>query len=547
MAKKKNMTGNPHGICNRAVIYARYSPGPNQREESIEGQIRECKEIAAKKGLMVIHEYIDKRLSGTRDDRPDFQRMLRDADRGLFDVLLVWKNDRFSRNRYDSAISKRRLKRAGVKIMYAKEHIPDGPEGIILESLLEGLAEYYSANLAQNIRRGQLENALEGKFIGGTIPLGYKLDAEKRYVIDPETAPLVREIFKRYVDGEAIIHICDDLNARGYQTARKKAFNRSSLHRILANEKYIGVYRFEDIEHKDAVPRIISDELFQAASLRAIKNKKSRRTIQEGQVDYLLTGKLFCGHCGESMGGSWGTSKSGTRHYYYVCNGKKTKKSACHKKAERKEDLEKLVVDVVIKNVLCNQAVVDFIIDRCMQIQEQDADTSAADGLRRELADAEKRLENLMTAIESGIITATTKARLVELEERCATLKQGIAEAEIRPPKFSREQLEFIFEKYQNRDIDDLSFIRDVIDTFVHAVYVYDNKLLITFNYSGDNTIEIPLSEIEKSVDSAGSQVFDFCGINSTIPKKLITGIIHCNQLFYFPILIILRPHRASP
>jgi site-specific DNA recombinase len=295
------------------------------------------------------------------------------------------------------------------------------------------------------------------------------------------------------------------------------------------------------------VPRLISDELFQAASLRAIKNKKSRRTIQAGQVDYLLTGKLFCGHCGESMGGSWGTSKSGTRHYYYVCNGKKTKKSACHKKAERKEDLEKLVVDVVIKNVLCNQAVVDFIIDRCMQIQEQDTDTSAAEGLRRELADAEKRLENLMTAIESGIITTTTKARLVELEERCATLKQGIAEAEIRPPKFSREQLEFIFEKYQNRDMDDLSFIRDVIDTFVHAVYVYDNKLLITFNYSGDNTVEIPLSEIEKSVDSAGSQVFDFYGINSTIPKKLITGIIHCNQLFYFPILIILRPHRASP
>lgn len=176
---------------NRAVIYARYSPVPNQREESIEGQLRECRDVAKRHELTVVREYADRRMSGTNDERPDFQRMLRDADRGLFDVVITWKNDRFARNRYDSAVYKQRLKRNGVKILYAKEVIPDGPEGIILESLLEGMAEYYSANLSQNIRRGQRENALEGKFIGGTIPLGYKLDAEKRYVLDPEKAPVV--------------------------------------------------------------------------------------------------------------------------------------------------------------------------------------------------------------------------------------------------------------------------------------------------------------------------------------------------------------------
>ena len=514
--KKKTATQRADGVYNRAVIYARYSPGPNQRDESIEGQIRECKEIAQKHGLMIIHEYIDKRLSGTNDERPDFQRMLRDADRGLFDVVITWKNDRFARNRYDSAIYKQRLKRNGIKIIYAKEHIPEGPEGIILESMLEGMAEYYSANLSQNIRRGQRENALDGKFIGGTIPLGYKLDAEKRYILDPDSAPIVREIFERYVAGESVTDICNDLNARGYLTARKKKFNRSSLHRIFTNEKYIGVYRFKDIECPGAVPRIVSDELFKAASIRATRNKKSRRTMPEARVEFMLTGKIFCGHCGEPMGGSWGTSKNGTRYNYYLCNGNRNKKSSCTKKAERKEKLEKLIINIVVNNILRNEKVVNYIVDRCMVIQEREIDKSPADGLRRELAENEKALKNIMAAIEAGIFTTTTKDRLVELEERCAVLKQGIAAAEIQPPKLSREQLLFIFEKYQNRSLKDPEFIRDVIDTFVHAVYMYDDKMIITFNYSKNNTLEISQKEIEEAATGAASSVFDFCGVAST-------------------------------
>lgn len=538
MAKMKKAVPKEDGVYNRAVIYARYSPGPNQRDESIEGQVRECKEIAKKHGLMVIHEYIDKRLSGTSDERPDFQRMLRDADRGLFDVVITWKNDRFARNRYDSAIYKQRLKRNGVKIIYAKEHIPDGPEGIILESMLEGMAEYYSANLSQNIRRGQRENALEGKHVGGSVPLGYKLDADKRYVLDHETAPLIREIFTRYNAGENIIAICQDLNSRGYLTARQKPFNRSSLHRILANEKYTGLYRFEDVVIPEGVPRIITDDEFAAAAKRAERNKKSARNTPDAVVEFMLTGKVFCGHCGQPMGGTWGTSKSGSRHCYYVCNGRKTKKGSCHKKPERKEKLEKIVTNAVINNILLNPKVVNYIVDRCMIIQEREIDKSPADGLRRELADAEKARKNILAAIEAGIITASTKDRLVELEERCAVLKQGIAAAEITPPKLSREQLLFIFEKYQDRDVNDVDFIRDVIDTFISAVYVYDDRLLITFNYSNDNTVEIPLAEIEKAADGAAPPVFDFCGVNSTKTTRLIT-VLTVTSLYFLPFVIL--------
>ena len=484
---------------NRAVIYARYSPGPNQREESIEGQLRECRDVAKRHGFTIVREYADRRMSGTNDERPDFQRMLRDADRGLFDVVITWKNDRFARNRYDSAIYKQRLKRNGVKIIYAKEVIPDGPEGIILESLLEGMAEYYSANLSQNIRRGQRENALEGKFIGGTIPLGYKLDAGKHYVLDSAKVPVVQQIFTRYAAGESIVSICDDLNSKGYTTARGNKFNRSSLHRMLANEKYIGVYRFEDMATPGVIPRIISDELFTAANARAQKNKQSRRSPEKAKVEFLLTGKLYCGHCGQPMGGMSGTGRHGGKFYYYQCNGRKN--GSCKKKPVRKDIIEKLVAETVVKNILSNADTINKIVDRCMEIQlkERKEEMLPAQALRRELKEAEKSLANIMKAIEAGIITTSTKKRLLELEERCAALKQGIAAAEIVPPKLSREQLLFIFEKYSGHNADDVNFMRGVIDAFIDKIFLYDDKLVITFNFSDEARNSITVNDIEKA------------------------------------------------
>lgn len=184
----------------KAVIYARYS-SDNQREESIEGQLRECKEYAEKNGITILRSYIDRALSAKTDNRPEFQKMVQDSAKGLFDTVLVWKLDRFARNRYDSAHYKAQLRKNGVKVVSATENISDGPEGIILESMLEGMAEYYSAELAQKINRGLRENALKGKNNGGRIPLGYQLGEDRYLKIDPLTAPIVREIYQRYAQG----------------------------------------------------------------------------------------------------------------------------------------------------------------------------------------------------------------------------------------------------------------------------------------------------------------------------------------------------------
>ena len=223
----------------KAVIYARYS-SDNQREESIEGQLRECKEYAKKNGITILRTYIDRALSAKTDNRPEFQKMIQDSTKQLFDTVLVWKLDRFARNRYDSAHYKAILKKNGAKVISATENISDGPEGIILESMLEGMAEYYSAELSQKINRGLTENALKGKSNGGRIPLGYILGEDRHLKIDPLTAPIVREIYQRYADGETIKDIITTLNKRHILTRRQKSFRQNSIQVLLRNRK---IYR----------------------------------------------------------------------------------------------------------------------------------------------------------------------------------------------------------------------------------------------------------------------------------------------------------------
>ena len=223
----------------KAVIYARYS-SEKQNEQSIEGQVKDCQEWAKNNEINIVDIYHDEALTGRTDKRPAFQRMIADAKNGKFDYILVWKIDRFARNRYDSAIYKSQLKKHGVKVISVKENIADGPEGIILESVLEGMAEYYSANLSQNVLRGMHQNAEQGKYLGGTVPLGYKIDKEKRYVINKDSSTIVKKIYELYASDHTMKEICQILNSSGHKTYTGRKFSYDSVRRILTNKKYIG-------------------------------------------------------------------------------------------------------------------------------------------------------------------------------------------------------------------------------------------------------------------------------------------------------------------
>jgi len=225
----------------KAVIYARYS-SEGQREESIEGQIRECKEYAEHNDINIVGTYIDRALTAKTDKRPDFQRMVRESAKGSYDIVLVWKLDRFARNRYDSARYKYALKKNGVKVVSARENIAEGPEGILLEALLEGNAEYYSADLSEKVIRGQTENALKCKYNGGTPTFGYHINDEHHFEIDSLTAPVVNDIYTRYADGATMAEIADYLNTEGIKTVRGKKIDFNFVYNVLHNRKYIGEY-----------------------------------------------------------------------------------------------------------------------------------------------------------------------------------------------------------------------------------------------------------------------------------------------------------------
>ena len=280
----------------KAVIYARYS-SDNQREASIEGQLRECMEYAAQNDITIIANYIDRALTATSDNRPDFQRMIKDSYKRCFDMVIVWKLDRFSRDRYDSAHYKHILKKNGVKVVSAKENISDGPEGIILESMLEGMAEYYSAELSVKVKRGLKENALKGKVNGGQIPFGYYIDENQKLAIDESLAPLVVEAFTMYADGYLIKDIVKRFDEKGIVTRLGKKISYNMVQYMQTNRKYIGEYRYNDIVIEDAVPAIISKDLFERVSRRMEKNARAPAR-HKAEDDYLLTTKLFCGRCG---------------------------------------------------------------------------------------------------------------------------------------------------------------------------------------------------------------------------------------------------------
>ena len=497
-----------------AVIYARYS-SDRQREESIEGQLRECTDYAMKNNLTLLGTYVDRALSARTADRPDFQRMIADSAKGLFDVVLVWKLDRFSRDRYDSAHYKHVLKKNGVRVISIKENISDGPEGIILESMLEGYAEYYSAELAQKIRRGQHDNAMKCMNNGGNTPLGYTVDKKSGVlVINPATAPVVQEIFTRYANGDAISNIQKDLEARGVRSRRGNAYTVSVLSNLLKNRKYIGEYKYGDVITPDGIPAIIDKELFERVQMRMAANKKAPARAK-AEEEYLLTTKLYCGDCGRLMAGESGKGCKGIVYHYYKCSGAK-RRLGCKKKAIKKHWIEETVVKLTVSKVLTDEAI-DRIADAILVMQEQ-GDTMTP-VLKQQLQQCEAEIRNVMKAIRQGIITETTKECLEDLETQRDSLKASILQLQLERRKFTKEEIVEWISKYKYGNINDLDYRKEIIDTFVNSVFVYDDKLVLTYNYK-DGTETLTLQEIESVLSS---NLTSMCPPKKTPPNRVVS------------------------
>ncbi len=483
----------------RAVIYARFSPGKNQKEISIEGQLRECREFADRNNYEVVGEYIDRRISGRSDNRADFQRLMRDCEKRCFDVVIVWKFDRFFRNRQESAIYKKHLADFGVKLVSAKEFIPDGSGGIIMAGMIETVAEWYSANLSENVTRGMYETASKAQSTGH-LPLGYVTGPDKRLKIQPVEAEAVQIAFQMYSDGANLKEIADALNESGHTTKTGRPFCVNSFGAILTNPKYIGVYKWhDDIEIRDGCPRIVSDELFFSVQRRL---ERTRRTSGRGRAttEYFLSTKIFCGHCGKPMCGE-SALKRGMRYYYYACSEKKRFHN-CKKKNVPKDKIENLVFEKTLAMLTDdNIAYIAREVERIAA--DENINLAALRQLEGQLAEVNKRLSNIGNAIAQGIITETTKELLVSAEaERAAINKKIAQERLLMKGTVKAENVACWLHSFKTKKRSDLEFKRQLFASLVHSVYVYDDHLKVIFNVEKYGAVEISFDELSSATSS---------------------------------------------
>lgn len=477
-----------------AVAYGRFSSN-NQREESIDAQFRAIREYCEKENIELIAEFKDEAQTGKTDDRADFQRMVNQLLKGHLqpDFVLVHKFNRFARNKYDSALYKKKLKDVGIKVISVSQKIDDTPEGELLEGFLETIDQYYSANLAVEVRKGLRENALKGKHAGGQVLFGYSLDDEG-YYIPNENAKIVKRIFKEYAAGYPKTEICERLNAEGYRNQRGKKFNTRTLYDLLRNEKYIGNYiytidrtetiRLDGIIKNPPIERELwhtVQELCTQSSIRG-RQRKQKRT-------YFLTGKAYCEHCGAHISGAGSKrSRNGDLNYYYKCVGKVKHKNGCTNPSVNKDWIEPRVLKTVVNIVMSSEKIkliAKAAYSELLSMRNAPVITTAQ--LKKELAQIlakQERLADLYLDGEmdksildekNGVLTRRKYVIEEELEKRKKIIDaDDITEADIE--QFIKDFVEDIKNEYSPADDE---FMRIMFNTFVERVVIGKEKITV--------------------------------------------------------------------
>lgn len=492
----------------KAAVYARFS-SDNQRDESIDAQVRAVEDYAQKNSIEIIKIYVDKAKSATSDKRPEFQKMIKDSELGIFDTLIVHKLDRFSRNKYDSAVYKRKLKVNGIRLISVTENLDGSPESIILESVIEGMAEYYSQNLAREVMKGMRESAYQCKHLGGIPPLGYDVDNNKKYVINEKEAEVVRKIFELYVNGYGYGQIIEYMNNHGYKTKKGREFGKNSIYGILYNEKYSGIYIFNRSSKKDAfgrrnthssknkndiirveggIPTIITKDIYEKAREMMASRKRAPGANKAKEI-YLLQGIIVCGHCGYAMQGNRRKPKNKPLYISYRCGCRK-QKGTCDNKEIRKEYIEEFVLSELEKHILNNNAI-PILVDKINRHIENQTTTGRADlkRMQKELKEVKEQIDNIVSAITKGLFHEEFKVKMDELHNKKNKLELNIRELESKShaPTISEEQIRNLFSMFRSFVMErNLPECKKFIQNYVNKVIVYKDHVEVIFNVAFD-------------------------------------------------------------
>lgn len=482
------------------VIYARYSSDA-QKRDSIKQQVDECTKYAELNDMNIVKVYKDEAKTGRNDDRDAFQQMLKDSRHKTFDAVLVWKFDRFARNMRDALNNEHILEENGVKVISATELIPDGAIGIIVKAVLLGINEYYSVDLSEKTQRGSNANAQQGKFLGGTVPFGFKI-VDREYTVDENTAPYVQKIFSMYASGVSVVEICQYLNDSGIRSSLGAKFNNNSLHTMLKNKRYLGTYIYKDIVIPNRIPQLVDKDLFDSVQ-KVLEQNKKNPARKRAKEDYILLGKLFCGHCRDNgvdeehqkmVGHSGNASK---KYCYYKCKNEKS----CGKKMVGKQYIEDYVLEKC-KELLTDKNI-KTIAKKISAITQKDNANYLLVHMQKQVQEKIKAKENQMRSLDTcddDSIRQEIFARVKELKAEIDTLESSIAVEKTKTLSFNEEEIKYFLTRFRDYDILHIEHRKALVNMLINKIYLYDNqdgdkkinnyKITIIFNV-GRETMEV--------------------------------------------------------
>ncbi len=485
---------------NNVVIYARFS-SQGQNEQSIESQVRICREYAENQGYNVVNVYEDKARTGTNDSRPSFQRMIRDAVSGKFQYVIVYMFDRFARNRRDSIMYKEMLKeKYGIRVVSATQPISDDEGGEFYEMFLEWNDEKYSKRLSKRVRNG-LDTCVEnGTFCGGYLVYGYKIRKEPiigtrskftRHVeINEEEAEIIRFIFTEYDKGTDKKEIAETLNARGARY-NGKPFKGRTFDKWLTNAKYTGEFYFGGRLCNNTYPAIIDKALFDRVQKRLAKNRYFAGGMATARVPYLLTGKAFCAHCNAALISDGGTSRTGQKHQYYICKGRK--KGVCEKRREDKDELEQAVTQIVY-DFLSDEKNVKIAVRDTLAYYEKRTGIENLKAIDGQIAKIHRDIEDMTTAFieaKSALLRASIEKRMTDYEQLIEALESQKAQLEReRGLQFTEKDLQAFIADLLKGESDDKEFQQKIIDNLVSKVFVGDGYISVHFKIGNATEVE---------------------------------------------------------
>ena len=475
----------------KAVIYARYS-SDKQSEQSIEGQLRECYSYAQRNNYIIVGEYVDRALTGTTDKRPEFLKMIEDSKKKGFNYVIVYQLDRFARNRYDSATYKAKLTKNDVRVISARENITDDASGILVEGMLESMAEYYSKELSQKTKRGMKETILKGKWTGGYVTYGYNI-VNGCYVINEMESKNIRDIFNDIVKNVKLKDIVDNLNASGHKNKIGNPFSTNYICRVLRNRKYIGEVS-QTYKSEVRIPQIVDIELFNRANEKLDENKGKNARAKANEL-YHLSGKTYCAYCNELITADSGTNHEGIVYKYYKCSARKKRKNNCKKTTIRKEYFENKIIDKTVQDILIPSVIDEIAKNVTESFNKSLKENFEIKSLEKQKKLIENKIDNILKAIEEGVLTRTTKDRLMKYESEKEDIESRLVieqNKSTKPIEFS--QVKAFLSAFANKDYSKQINRHRLLEIFVNRIYLYDEYAMVIYNGIDDAQTQLNLS-----------------------------------------------------